>query len=80
MHQEEIEKILHDLEPKIPDISTRRVLSERLGGMLSHRTLANIDSLNRGISVKLRLNRKVGYPKQAVLEWLRKNLTIECND
>lgn len=44
---------------------------------LSPRSLANMDSLGRGPSVRIRNNvGVVGYPKPAMAEWLRGRLTL----
>ena len=41
------------------------------GGLLNQRTLANADSAGTGPKQKLKLGRKVAYPKNALVEWMR---------
>ena len=73
---EEIRQVLEDLEKQLKPVVTRRDLSEVLGGLVAYRTWANRDALGTGPEVKIKIGRTVGYPKRAIMEWLRKNLTI----
>jgi hypothetical protein len=76
MYEAEYEKVIDEMEKNLKQIVTRRDLSEALGGLVAYRTWANRDSLGTGPEVKIKIGRTVGYPKQAVMDWLRKNLTI----
>jgi hypothetical protein len=76
MHSEVSEKVLAGIEAGLPEIVLRKVLSAALGNLLAPRTFANLDALGKGIGVKIKINRSVAYPKQAVMDWLRKNLTV----
>lgn len=47
------------------------------GGIFSPRTLANLDSKGEGPRGRLRLGRKVCYPKNELIEWLLERLDLE---
>lgn len=55
----------------------RRDLTEKTGGLLHGRTMANLDSLGKGIPGRIMIgNRKVAYPVQAVVEYLQKIVRV----
>jgi len=74
------EEVLTEIESKLNPLVTREILSDTLGNLISRRTLANLDALGRGVGVKVKVGRKVAYPKRLAMEWLRKNLTITDNN
>ena len=80
MHVDLTEEILNEIDSKLPLLVTREMLSDTLGNLLSRRTFANLDALGRGIGVKVKLGRKIAYPKRSAMEFLRKNLTIADNN
>lgn len=41
------------------------------GGILNVRTLANADSAGTGPKNKIRIGRKVAYPKDSLVEWMK---------
>ena len=59
------------LEKELPPVFTRQLASQKTGGLISAKTLSNLDSLNRGPSVKVRIGSKVGYERANFLQWLR---------
>jgi len=59
------------LEKELPPLFTRQLASQKTGGLISAKTLSNLDSLNRGPSVKVRIGSKVGYERANFLQWLR---------
>jgi len=59
------------LEKELPPIFTRQMAAQKTGGLISAKTLANLDSLERGPSVKVRVGTKVGYERASFLQWLR---------
>lgn len=71
------EEVLAEMDSRLSVVVTREELSEVTGKLISPRSFANRDSLNRGVGAKVKLGRKVAYPKRQVMEWLRANLTIE---
>ncbi len=54
----------------------RTKLSEKTGGLLHGRTMANLDSLGEGIPGKISIGRKVAYPVQSVVEYLQSRVTV----
>jgi len=66
-----IERIFENLSSKSPEIITRRKLHELTGGLISEKTLANLDSEGTGIQPRIRIGGKVAYPKDAAIAWLR---------
>lgn len=55
----------------------RKDLTEKTGGLLHGRTMANLDSLGLGIPGRLLIGkRKVAYPVQAVVEYLQKMVKV----
>ena len=67
-----IEQIFEVLSSKSPEIITRKKLQELTGGLVSEKTLANLDSEGVGIQPRLRIGGKVVYPKDAAIAWLKK--------
>jgi len=62
---------LATLEKELPPVFTRQLAAQRTGGLISAKTLSNLDSLNRGPSVKVRVGTKVGYERSSFMQWLR---------
>ena len=54
----------------------RTNLSEKTGGLLHGRTMANLDSQKIGIPGKISIGRKVAYPVQSVVEYLQSKITV----
>jgi len=55
----------------------RKNLSEKTGGLLHGRTMANLDSLGEGIPGRITFGkRKVAYPVMAVVEYLQSKVTV----
>jgi len=67
-----IERIFENLSQKSPEIVTRKKLQELTGGLISEKTLANLDSQGDGIQPRMRFGGKVAYPKSAAISWLKK--------
>ena len=66
-----IERILENLSHKFPEIITRKKFQELTGGLISEKTLANLDSEGDGIQPRMRIGGKVAYPKDAAIAWLK---------
>ncbi len=52
-------------------VRDQRHLDRFAGGLLNARTLANHDSLGTGPKGRVRVGRKVGYPVDSLIEWMR---------
>jgi len=66
-----IEQIFQNLSRTAPEILTRKKLHELTGGLVSEKTLANLDSLGEGIKPRMRIGGKTAYPKAAAIDWLK---------
>jgi hypothetical protein len=55
-----------------PSPVVARVEIERFtGGLISAKYMANLDSLGLGPPGRITCGRKVGYPAESLIEWLR---------
>lgn len=66
-----VERIFENLRGRSPEIITRKKLQELTGGLISEKTLANLDSEGSGIQPRMRIGGKVAYPKDAAIAWLK---------
>jgi len=71
-----IEKVFDALSKNAPEILTRQKIHEFSGGLISAKTLANLDSSGEGVVPRLRIGGKVAYPKEAVIEFLKRRCQI----
>ena len=60
---------LSSLIPKLPPLISRDHVEKLLGGVVSSKTLANLDSLGEGPK-RMRVGRKVAYLTEDLLGWL----------
>lgn len=67
----DIDIFLKKLESELPPIFTRNFISQKIGGIFSAKTLANVDCLGVGPSVKIKIGKKIGYERESFLVWLR---------
>ncbi|WP_415712723.1 hypothetical protein [Maridesulfovibrio sp.] len=64
--------LFNDLKKKWPStIVARCQLSKFSGGLLHPRTMANADSAGCGPENKFSIGRKVAYPVDSVIKWMR---------
>ncbi len=63
------------LEKELPPVFSRQTASNILGGLISSKTLCNLDGLGGGPEKKIRIGSKVGSEKSSFLEWLRRRFT-----
>ena len=50
-------------------IISRKEASKLSGGLVSEKTLANLDCLNEGPKERVRIGSRIGYPVTAFAEW-----------
>ena len=60
---------LKNLSDKLPPLIARAQVEKLLGGIISSKTLANLDSEGKGPK-RIRIGRKVVYQTVDLLEWL----------
>jgi len=65
---------LDNLRANLPPIISRDHVSELLGGVISSKTLANLDSEGKGPK-RMRIGRKVAYLTEDLLEWMAARAT-----
>lgn len=68
---------IEELGAAIPPILFRNNPNFRALIGLSPRYLANLDSKGRGPKQRVRVGRNVGYPRQAILDFLAEKLEID---
>ena len=66
----DLPSIFHRLYMTTPEIVTRKTLSELSGGIVSPKTLANLDTQNRGPTGRVLWGKKVVYPRDEAILWL----------
>jgi predicted DNA-binding transcriptional regulator AlpA len=63
------ENVLSEIRLELPPIIARDQVYKLLGGVISGKTLANLDSDGKGPK-RIRIGRKVAYKTDDLLEWL----------
>lgn len=76
MDTEIINHIIEQMLANAQTVTPRPQLSEMMGGLVSHRTLANWDAKGLGPKVKVSIGRRVGYTRDSIEEWLKQKLTV----
>jgi len=67
------------LKEASPPIISRQKAQELLGGMISAKTLQNLDSLGDGPAVRVRMGGrkgKVGYPRNEFIAWVQERIQV----
>jgi hypothetical protein len=62
------------IEKELPPVFSRQVASQKIGGLIAVKTLSNLDSLDKGPSVKVRIGSKVGYERSNFIAWLKEKM------
>ncbi|EMG37138.1 hypothetical protein PCS_01974 [Desulfocurvibacter africanus PCS] len=75
-----VDQIIDSLRLHLPEFIARAEVPTLLGGMVSAKTLANADSQLEGPEGSFRCGRKVVYPKESLLRWLRPRLAMIRED
>ena len=69
-----IYEIIDKLRKSLPPVFSRKVAEAKLGGIISRRTLANLDSKRKGPRRKY-LSNTVVYDRESFLGWLADRLS-----
>ncbi|MDY0270645.1 hypothetical protein [Trichloromonas sp.] len=72
-----IEQIIRQIEQEAPPVLTRVEIERITGGAIKAKSLANMDCLGGGIAERLTMGRKVFYPREAFIDWLRRRMAAE---
>lgn len=62
------------IEETLPPIFTRQTASKVLGGLISSKTLSNLDSKGKGPRKKIKIGSKVGYERADFMQWLKQRM------
>lgn len=65
------EVIFDKLLEILPPIFTREEAAKHLGGILTAKSLNNIDFLKQGPSVRCRIGKKIAYERENFVKWLK---------
>ena len=71
-----LDQMFENLARLAPEIITRKKLQEITGGLVTAKTLANMDSLGIGITPRLRVGAKVAYVKEDAIAWLKNRCEV----
>lgn len=66
--------LIEKLRKELPVTFSRQFISERLGGLLSTKTLANLDARQEGPANRMSIGRKIAYDRDNFLAWLEKRM------
>lgn len=69
------QEFLQSIKKNLPPVFTRQIASKVIGGLMSPKTLSNLDALGQGPPVKVKLGSKVGYERDSFVQWLRCRMT-----
>jgi hypothetical protein len=61
-----------EIEKALPPVVSRVEASKITGGLISAKTLSNEDALRKGPKGKIRIGAKVGYTRDAFMDYLRR--------
>lgn len=70
-----VQQYLDKVKNQLPPYCTRKEVCDALGGKLSTKTLANLDSRKEGPPDRIVVGRKVMYNKDKFMEWLANRIT-----
>ncbi|WP_034627354.1 hypothetical protein [Desulfocurvibacter africanus] len=65
-----MEKLREQLLSILPPLFSRKEASKSLGGLLSAKTLANLDSKGIGPKGRIQIAGKVAYTREAFIDWV----------
>jgi hypothetical protein len=60
------------------ELIPRTKVGEFTGGLISSKTMANLDSLGQG-PPRISCGRKTGYPKSSFCTWLKSRCVVRCS-
>lgn len=66
---------LSALSEKLPPIISRDKIEKHLGGIITSKRIANLDSLGEG-PPRIRIGRKIAYQTDLLLDWLQRRSEV----
>lgn len=64
------QQFFNAIENELPPVFTRQTASKTIGGLISAKTLSNLDAMNQG-PPKVHLGARVGYERESFVQWLK---------
>jgi hypothetical protein len=74
------ENFIAEIKQALPPVFARDAVGRLTGGLISPRTLANLDSLGRGPRHRVRVGKKVAYSREAFIEWIESRTAVVDED
>jgi hypothetical protein len=72
-------QVFEEMKNRWPSTVVRRqLIGQFTGGMIGARHLANMDSQGRGPAVRVKVGKNVGYPVDALIQWLEQHVKIQA--
>jgi len=69
------QEVIEALRRELPPVIARHAIGRLLGEIVHPRTVANLDSRGEG-PPRIRLGRKIAYPRDSFLEWFAARMTV----
>ena len=66
--------LFQELERTLPPVFSRQVASDMLGGLISAKTLSNLDALGEGPRGKVKFVQKTRYKRDMFISWLKSRM------
>lgn len=67
--------IIESLKESLPPLIFRKEIQKVLGGFISRRTMANLDSAGLGPKGRVRIGRLVCYERDSLVSWLNERMS-----
>lgn len=71
------QEFIKTLEETLPPFIARTAVEDKLGGIVSRKSLANADARGTGPEIAYSVGRKVVYTRESLLKWLAGNFAIQ---
>lgn len=70
-------RLIENLREELPPMFSRKEVCERLGGMITPASFANMDCSGDGPPIKVMFSNKVAYERDSFLDWFQKQIEIK---
>lgn len=69
-----IESFFDALKEELPAVFDRNTACQKLGGLLTTKTLANADAAGAGPMIRVKIGKKIVYERDSFIEWLKSKI------
>lgn len=59
------------IRQELPSVFDRKTASKAIGGLMSAKTLSNLDGCRQGPPTRVRIGHRVGYERESFMLWLQ---------